>query len=89
MALAAKLMAPAFEQKVAAGKTDAKPEIWSDWPKFEKAVADYEKAAQNLAAAAQGGDPAATGGAVKALGDSCGGCHEKFRKPKEESYKNQ
>jgi cytochrome c556 len=28
------------------------------------------------------------GARVKALGKSCGGCHETFRKPKEESYKN-
>lgn len=88
MADSAKLMGPAFKQKVTAGKTDAKPEIWSDWAKFEKAIADYEKAATNLAAAAKGSDPAATGAAVKALGESCGGCHESFRKPKEQSYKN-
>lgn len=88
MADSAKLMGPAFKQKVSAGKTDAKPEIWSDWAKFEKAIADYEKAASGLAAAARGSDPAATGAAVKALGESCGGCHESFRKPKEQSYKN-
>lgn len=88
MADSAKLMGPAFKQKVVAGKTDAKPEIWSDWAKFEKAIADYEKAALGLAAAAKGSDPAATGAAVKALGESCGGCHESFRKPKEQSYKN-
>jgi cytochrome c556 len=88
MADAAKLIAPAFERKVTAGKTDAKPEIWQDWAKFERAIADYRQAAADLAAAAKGSDPAATGAAVKALGESCGGCHESFRKPKEESYKN-
>lgn len=85
---AAKLIGPAFEQKVTAGKTDAKAEIWSDWAKFEKAIADYEKAATDLVAAAKGSDPAAVGLAVRALGESCGGCHDPFRKPKEESYKN-
>lgn len=88
MADAAKLIAPAFERKVTAGKTDARPEIWSDWAKFEAAAADYGKAAANLATAADGNDPAAVGLAVRALGESCGGCHESFRKPKEESYKN-
>lgn len=88
MAEAAKLIAPAFERKVTAGKTDAKPAIWQDWAKFERAIADYQKAASNLAAAAKGSDPAATGAAVKALGESCSGCHESFRKPKEQSYKN-
>ncbi len=88
MADAAKLIGPAFEQKGTAGKTDAKAEIWSDWAKFEQTIADYEKAAANLAAAAKGSDPAAVGLAVRALGESCGGCHDPFRKPKEESYKN-
>ena len=88
MADAAKLVAPAFKQKVTAGKTDAKAEIWKDWAKFEKAIATYEKAASQLASAAKGSDPAAVGLAVRALGESCGGCHDSFRKPKEESYKN-
>lgn len=88
MADAAKLIGPAFEQKVTAGKTDAKAEIWSDWAKFEQTIADYEKAAANLATAAKGSDPAAVGLAVRALGESCGGCHDPFRKPKEESYKS-
>jgi cytochrome c556 len=88
MADAAKLIGPAFKQKVVAGKTDAKAEIWKDWAKFEKAIADYEKAATALASAAKGSDPAATGAAVKALGESCGGCHDSFRKPKEESFRN-
>jgi cytochrome c556 len=25
---------------------------------------------------------------VKKLGESCGGCHKPYRKPREESYKN-
>lgn len=89
MADAAKLMAAAFKQNVSRGKTDAKPEIWKDWAKFEKEIAEYEKAAAGLAAAARGSDPAAIGAATKALGDSCTDCHDSFRKPKEQSYKNQ
>lgn len=88
MADGAKLIGPAFKAKVSAGKTDAKAGIWSDWAKFEQSIADYEKAATNLASAAKGSDPAAVGLAVRALGESCGGCHDTFRKPKEESYKN-
>jgi len=88
LADSAKLIAPAFRQKASAGKTDAKPEIWSDWAKFEAAIADFEKAANGLATAAQGSDGAAIGAAVRALGDSCTGCHDPFRKPKEQSYKN-
>ncbi len=84
----AQLVAPAFKKKVVEGPTDAKAEIWADWEDFRKDIAKMEEAARNLAKAASGIDPAAVGPAVKALGKSCGGCHEEFRKPKEESYKN-
>jgi cytochrome c556 len=84
----AALIAGAFKTKVVEGPTDAKPEIWQDWAKFEQAIADYEKAAGEFATAAAGSDGEAIGAAMKALGKSCSGCHKSFRKPKEESYKN-
>lgn len=89
MARSAALIAPAFTKQGLTGPTDAKPEIWQDWAKFEKAITDFEQAAENLRDAAQSGDAKATGQAMRALGKSCGGCHKPFRKPKEESYKNQ
>ena len=64
------------------GETDAKPEIWTDWAKFEEAAANAGAAAEKLAMVAKGGDAAATGEALKALGGTCGGCHKPFRKPK-------
>jgi cytochrome c556 len=88
MAEAAALVGPAFRRPISEGPTDAKPEIWKDWAKFEQAIADYEEAARGLAAAASAEDPSGVGPAMKALGKSCGGCHKPFRKPKEESYKN-
>ena len=84
-----KLVAAAFKHQASEGATDAKPEIWTDWAGFEEAIADFEKAARGLETAAASGDPKAVGPAMKALGGSCGGCHDSFRKPKEESYKNQ
>jgi cytochrome c556 len=89
IALSAKLVAAAFKQPLSGGATDAKPEIWRDWAGFEEAIADLDAAANALAAAAAGSDPGAIGPAVKGLGKSCGGCHKAYRKPKEESYKNQ
>jgi cytochrome c556 len=83
----AQLIGPAFKKNVATNATDAKPEIWQDWAKFEGAIADFEEAARNLETAAAGSDPSAVGPAMKALGKSCGGCHDSFRKPKEESFK--
>ncbi|MCB9723966.1 MAG: cytochrome c [Spirochaetaceae bacterium] len=88
MAESAALIAPAFRARVTEGATDAKPEIWTDWTKFQTEIAEYEEAANALASAAASGDPAKIGPAMKALGGSCGGCHKPFRKPKEESYKN-
>ncbi|MGI9431791.1 MAG: c-type cytochrome [Myxococcota bacterium] len=87
MADAAALIGPAFKKEVHAGATDAKPEIWANWAEFEAAVAKFEEAARGLAAASAAGDPKAIGPAMKTLGQSCGGCHDDFRKPKEESYK--
>jgi cytochrome c556 len=89
IAESSKLVAAAFKANLSAGATDAKPEIWADWADFEKAIADLDAAANALADAAASGDGAAIGPAVKGLGKSCGGCHDSFRKPKEESYKNQ
>ena len=88
MAALAPLIAPAFKENVETDATDAKPEIWQDWEKFESKIADFEKAARNLETAAKGGDPASVGPAMKALGKSCGDCHKLFRKPEEESFKN-
>lgn len=88
MANMAQLIAPAFKENVATDATDAKPEIWQDWSKFESKIVDFKEAARNLEAAASGADPAAVGPAMKALGKSCGGCHKAFRRPEEESFKN-
>jgi len=87
MADMAQLIAPAFKKNIPTRATDAKPEIWKDWTKFEAAIVDFEEAARNLESAAQGPDAAAVGPAMKALGKTCGGCHKQFRRPKEESFK--
>jgi cytochrome c556 len=86
---AAALIPIAFEKKTAAGKTDAKPEIWLKPDEFRAAIDDFASAADALEDAADDGDPDQIQAAFKALGKSCGGCHKPFRRPKEESYKNQ
>ena len=87
LARRADLIAAAFERNVSTGATDAKAEIWAKPDEFREKTAAMQTEAQKLADIADGGDPAAVGKQVKALGDSCGGCHKSFRKPKEESYK--
>lgn len=88
LAESSKLIAAAFEKKVVAGPTDAKPEIWQQREKFDEGIAKMQSEAEALAATVREGRMDELGARVKALGKSCGGCHETFRKPKEESYKN-
>jgi len=85
---AAALIPTAFRQKVTAGATDAKPEIWQKPDEFKEKIEGLKKAAHALEDAAEGGDRDAIQLAYKNLGKACGGCHKAFRKPKEESYKN-
>lgn len=81
------LIPAAFERNVSAGPTDAKPEIWTKPDEFREKTQALKTEADKLAQIAAGGDASAIGPQVKALGKACGGCHDAFRKPKEESYK--
>lgn len=60
-------------------KSRAKPEIWTEWPKFEGEIKQLgEKAGALVAAAKSGGDIPAS---AKAMFGSCKSCHESFRVP--------
>jgi cytochrome c556 len=62
-------------------ETWAKPEIWSD-PAGSKAAGEaFGKAFAELAAST---DEASFKAAFPAFGDSCKGCHDKFKRPKEQ-----
>jgi cytochrome c556 len=62
-------------------ETWAKPEIWSDAAGFKAAgEAFYPK----YVAVKDSTDEASFKAAFPALGDGCKGCHEKFRRPKEQ-----
>jgi cytochrome c556 len=67
-------------QKGETVETYAKPEIWTDPAGWEAAGNAWYQAYTAVKAAA---DEAAFKAAFPALGASCGGCHEKFRRPKE------
>jgi cytochrome c556 len=87
LAAHSKLVGAAFERKVTAGPTDSEPAIWEKPDEFAQKVKNFETETAKLAEVARGSDPAALGAQVKAVGKACGGCHEGFRKPKEESFK--
>jgi cytochrome c556 len=61
-------------------QTWAKPEVWSDAAGFEAAGKAYYTALTAIKAST---DDATFKAAFPAFGDSCKGCHEKFRAPKE------
>ena len=78
-----------FPEGTGTGKTDAQPAIWEKPADFAAAAKNMGELAAKLAAAADSGDAAAATAAFGTLGkDGCGGCHQTFRKPKEQSYKN-
>lgn len=67
-------------QKGATEQTHALPAIWTDNAGFKAAGGVWYAAAQKLRAST---DLAGLKATLPALGDSCKGCHEKFRAPLE------
>jgi cytochrome c556 len=59
--------------------TDARPEVWSDRPGFQRAAARFQAAARALAAPAAAGDRPAFQAALAEARASCGGCHDAFK----------
>ena len=62
------------------GNTNAKPEIWTDKDKFAAAVAQSQGDVLKLVAAGKSGSLDQLKAAVGAVGGSCQGCHDTFRK---------
>lgn len=58
---------------------EALPAIWENWDAFVAIAAKGQKAAEDAVAAAQAGDAAAYAEALKAVGATCGECHQQFR----------
>jgi cytochrome c556 len=65
------------------GETGALLAIWEKPADFTKAVAAFQSAALNLSKVSHDSDMSTFGPAFGALGKSCKGCHENFRKKKE------
>lgn len=61
------------------GKTEALPAIWEQPAKFKEALTTFQTAASDLAKVADD-DPKSLAGPVGALGKSCKGCHDDFKK---------
>lgn len=62
------------------GKSNAKPEIWTELDKFKAIYAGQKKAEEELLAAVQKGDKPAVQAAVANIGKgSCSACHGTYR----------
>jgi cytochrome c556 len=62
------------------GNTKAKSEIWSDNAKFKESTEKMQGEMTKFAAAAKTGNIDAIKAAAGAVGGSCKGCHDAFRK---------
>ena len=78
--LAASLVESAFRQRALDEKTESLPAIWDKWDEFAAAASKFEAASGKLVTAARTADRAAIGKAMREVGQTCGGCHNTFRK---------
>lgn len=60
-------------------RTDALPEIWEQPDDFQAKIDDFQKAARGLVDAVETGERARIIKGFKALGSSCGACHDSYR----------
>lgn len=60
-------------------KTNALPKIWEQPEDFQSKIDALQSAAKEFVAAAETGERGEIIKGFKALGDSCGGCHDSYR----------
>ncbi len=77
------MMAEGFIPNSAKEGSAALPDIWMNFPDFEKKAADLQTAATALADAAQANGFEASKGMVAAVRQTCGGCHRPYRRREE------
>lgn len=68
-----------FPEGSVVGDSEALPAIWQNWDAFVAIVETGKTAAQAGLTAAEAGDAAAYNDAIKAIGATCGQCHQQFR----------
>ena len=73
------LFGPGTEKSIGDTKTRVKAEMFTDGEGVQKVGMAFNKAANELAEAAATGDQALVAKAFAAAGDSCKGCHDKYR----------
>jgi cytochrome c556 len=72
-------MAAVFPEGSNVGDSKASPAIWQNWDAFTTIIDSGKSAAADGLAGAETGDGTAYGAALKAMGGTCGTCHQQFR----------
>ncbi|KRA52941.1 c-type cytochrome [Devosia sp. Root635] len=68
-----------FPEGSIVGDSEALPAIWENWDAFNAIIETGKTAAGEAIAAAEAGDATAYATALRALGGTCGQCHQQFR----------
>jgi cytochrome c556 len=82
LAITAQQIPALFPPGSLTNKSKAKPEVWTDWSKFEAAAKNLETQSEKLRDAAKAKNAQLTESIVKDFGrNACGTCHTPFRVP--------
>ena len=68
-----------FQPSTKDEKTKAKPEVWTDKGKFDKAMENMQGELAKFKTVAHGGDQGAIKAQFGAVGKACANCHDDFR----------
>ena len=68
-----------FQPSTSNEKSNARPEVWSDKGKFDKAMENMQGELGKFAQVAKTGDQGAIKTQFGAVGKACGACHDDFR----------
>jgi cytochrome c556 len=68
-----------FQPSTKDEKTRARPEVWADKGKFDKAMENMQGELAKFKQVAHGGDQGAVKAQFGAVGKSCAACHDDFR----------
>ena len=74
-----KMPAEGFQPSTKDEKTRARAEVWSDKPKFDKAMENMQAEVAKFKQVAHGGDQGAIKAQFGAVGKACANCHDDFR----------
>ena len=75
-------MLPLFPADVSDPMSEAKPQIWRDWPRFEQYSGKLAEQAQQLVRVAESGNPKPIKRQFARLAKACKSCHKEFRQKK-------